>query len=91
MKDDCAVRTLLLSYVGLLAERASYGPGDGFEYGLWDDLMRPVPTRVSHEEKVELVSLVMLSDCWVSFNLHTGMLQLIDLDDWDSLLERRGH
>jgi hypothetical protein len=55
--QDRTIRRLLLSYVGLLAERESYGPGDGFEYVLWDDLMRPVPERVSREERAELVSL----------------------------------
>jgi hypothetical protein len=40
-RQDCTIRHLLLSYVSLLAERESYGPGDGFEYVLWDDLMRP--------------------------------------------------
>jgi hypothetical protein len=46
-RQDCTIRHLLLSYVSLLAERESYGPGDGFEYVLWDDLMRPVPELVS--------------------------------------------
>jgi hypothetical protein len=32
-----------------------------------------------------------MSDHWVSFNMQTGMLQLIDIDAWRSLLERRDH
>jgi hypothetical protein len=90
-RQDCTIRHLLLSYVSLLAERESYGPGDGFEYVLWDDLMRPVPELVSREERAELASLVIMSDHWVSFNMQTGMLQLIDIDAWRSLLERRDH
>jgi hypothetical protein len=29
---------LLLSYIGFVAERNSFGPGDNFEYLLWDEL-----------------------------------------------------
>jgi hypothetical protein len=88
---DGTIRDLLLSYVGLLAERHAYGPGEGFEYALWDDLLRPAPTLVSEEERAELVDLVLMSGCWVSFDLQTGMLQLLDVRDWASLLERRDH
>ena len=92
MKDrDGAIRDLLLSYVGLLAERHAFGPGEGFEYALWDDLLRPQPTLVSEEERGELTDLVLMSGCWVSFDLQTGMLQLLDIREWASLLARRDH
>jgi hypothetical protein len=74
-----------------LAERHAYGPGEGFEYALWDDLLLPKPTLVSEDERGELVDLVLMSGCWVSFDLQTGMLQIMDLRSWASLLERRGH
>jgi hypothetical protein len=32
------MQELLLSYVSLLADRNSFGPGDNFEYLLWDEL-----------------------------------------------------
>jgi hypothetical protein len=82
---------LLLSFVGLLAERHAYGPGDGFEFLLWDDLLLVKPTLVSIEEKKELVSLIIRTDAWVSFNLEIGMLQLIDIDAWRIVLENRHH
>jgi len=90
-QDDCTLTRLLLSYVGLLAERHAYGPGDGFEFLLWDDLLLVKPTLVSIEEKTELVSLIIQTEAWVSFNLDTGMLQLIDLDAWRILLQNRDH
>jgi hypothetical protein len=90
-QDDCTLAKLLLSYVSLMAERHAYGPGDNFEYALWDDLLRAQPTLVSLEEKHELVSLIVRTDSWVSFNLDTGMLQLIDLDAWRIMLEHRDH
>jgi hypothetical protein len=92
MRDEgCTIRQLLWSYVGFLAERHAYGPGEGFEYALWDDILLPVPTLVSREEWAELASLVIRSGCWVSFNIKTGILQLIDIDAWRSLLECRDH
>jgi hypothetical protein len=39
IQDDCTLSRLLLSFVGLLAERHAYGPSDGFEFVLWDDLL----------------------------------------------------
>jgi hypothetical protein len=90
-RDDCTLTRLLLSYVGLLGERHAYGPGDGFEFVLWDDLLLKQPTLVSREEKKELVSLIIRTDAWVSFNLETGMLQLIDIDAWRIVLENRDH
>jgi hypothetical protein len=90
-QDDCTLSRLLLSYVGLLAERHAYGPGDGFEFLLWDDLLLKQPTLVSREEKKELVNLIIRTDAWVSFNLQTGMLQLIEIDDWRIVLDNRDH
>jgi hypothetical protein len=90
-RDDCTLTRLLLSYVGLLGERHAYGPGDGFEFVLWDDLLLVKPTLVSREEKKELVSLIIRTDAWVSFNLETGMLQLIEIDAWRIVLENRDH
>jgi hypothetical protein len=90
-KDDCTLTRLLLSFVGLLAERHAYGPGDGFEFFLWDDLLLKKPTLVSLEEKKELVSLIIRTNAWVSFNLDTGMLQPIEIDAWSIVLENRDH
>jgi hypothetical protein len=90
-QDDGTLTRLLLSYVGLLAERHAYGPGDGFEFLLWDDLLLTQPTLVSTEEKHELVSLIIQTDAWVSFNVDTGMLQLIDIDAWRIMLQNRDH
>jgi hypothetical protein len=89
--DDGTLHQLLLSYVSLLAERHAYGPGDNFELLLWDDLMRAQPTLVSLDEKKELVSLIIRTDAWVSFNLDIGMLQVIELDAWRIMLENRDH
>jgi hypothetical protein len=88
---DCTLARLLLSHVGLIAEIHSYGPGDGFEFLLWDDLLLTKPTLVSIEEKRELVSLIIRTDAWVSFDLETSMLQLIDIDAWRIVLENRDH
>jgi hypothetical protein len=90
-RDDCTLTRLLLSYVGLLAERHAYGPGDGFEFLLWDDLLLEKPKLVSIDEKKELVSLIIRTDAWVSFNVQTGMLQLIEIDAWRIMLENRDH
>jgi hypothetical protein len=89
--DDCTLHRLLLSYVSLLAERHAYGPGDNFEFLLWDDLMQAKPTLVSIDEKNELISLIVRCDAFVSFNLEIGMLQLIELDAWRIMLENRDH
>jgi hypothetical protein len=90
-RNDCTLARLLLSYVSLLAERHSYGPGDNFELLLWDDLQLAKPTLVSLDEKKELISLIIRTDAWVSFNLDTSMLQLIDIDAWRIVLENRDH
>jgi hypothetical protein len=90
-RDDCTMTRLLLSYVGLLGERHAYGPGDGFEFVLWDDLLLKEPTLVSREEKKEIVNLIIRTNAWVSFNVDTGMLELIDIDAWRIVLENRDH
>jgi hypothetical protein len=90
-RDDDTLRKLLVSYVGLLAERHACGPGDGFEFRLWDDLHRPKPTLVSGDEKDELISLIIRTDAWVTFNLKRAMLQFIDLDAWRIVLKNRDH
>jgi hypothetical protein len=90
-EEDCTLHKLLLSYVSLLAERYSYGPGEGFEFRLWDDLLLAKPTLVSVDEKNELVGLIIRTDAWVSFNIETGMLQLIDIDAWGIMLKNRDH
>jgi hypothetical protein len=90
-QDDCTIGGILLNYVSLLAELNTYGPGDGFEFKLWDDLLLEKPTLVEPDIKQELVSLIIRTDSWVSFNLETGMLQLIDIDAWRIVLENRDH
>jgi hypothetical protein len=90
-RDDCTLAKLLLSFVGLLAERHAYGPGDGFEFVLWDDLLLVKPTLVSIEEKTELVSLIIRMNAWGSFNVDTGMLELIGIEAWADVLETRDH
>jgi hypothetical protein len=89
--EDCTLHRLLLSYVSLMAERHAYGPGDGFEFALWDDLQLAQPRLVSLDEQQELVGLILRTDAWVSFNLDTAMLQLIELDAWHIMLEHRDH
>jgi hypothetical protein len=93
MTDQATMQQLLLSYVGLLAERHSYAPDEGFEYALWDDLQRGAnkTTLVSDEEASELVYLAINTDRWVTYNVATGMFQLIDMDAWMPLLQKRGH
>jgi hypothetical protein len=85
------MRELLLSYVGLLAERHLYAPGDNFEYVLWDDLLKKNPELVDREEKAEIVTLIIRTDAWVTFDVDSGMFALIDIDAWRLLLQKRGH
>jgi hypothetical protein len=91
MGNENTLQNLLLSYVVLVLERNGYGPGDNGEFRLWDDLLKKEPELVSREEKQELVSLIIRLDQWVSFNVSTGMLQLIDIDAWRIMLENRDH
>jgi hypothetical protein len=87
------MQALLLSYVGLLAERHAVGPDENFEYQLWDDLDgNPPPLRfLSNEEAAELTFLAMRTDSWVTYDFETGMFKLIAMDEWFELLRKRGH
>jgi hypothetical protein len=89
--EDCTIRQLLLSFVGLLAERHAYAPDEMFEYKLWDDLLRPDPQLVSLDEKKELITLIVRGNVWVTYNLETRMFQLIDIDEWRGMLNHREH
>jgi hypothetical protein len=89
--EDCTLHRLLLSYVGLMAERHAYGPGDNFELLLWDDLLLAQPKLVSIEEKHELVGLIIRTDAWVTYDVKSRMWRLIDLDAWRIVLEKRDH
>jgi hypothetical protein len=93
MGDLKTMQELLLSYVGLLAERHSRAPDENFEYDLWDDLHRDPQqlTLVSRPERNELIFLIINTDSWVTYNFDTGMFGLIDMDAWLALLSKRGH
>ena len=93
MSHEATKRQLLLSYMGLLAERHSYGPDDNFEYLLWDDLKlgQGKTKLVTDQEASELVWLAIGTDSWVTYNLETGMFQLIEMDAWHMLLAKRDH
>jgi hypothetical protein len=82
---------LLLRYVGLLAERHAFRPDEGFEFVLWEDLLRDHHELVSYEECLELTSLVWRIHCWVRDDFATGRLQRIAVDDWLALLATRAH
>ena len=88
MSQDQTMDTLLLSYVSLLTERNAYGPGEGFEYVLWDQLNLESSEMLSREERDELRFLVQRTKHWVTYNLESGKLELIDLQSW---AESRGH
>jgi hypothetical protein len=89
--QDKTLACLLLSYVGLLADRHGYAPGENFEFLLWDDVMRATPTLVSIEEKQELVSLTLRTEAWVTYDFESRMWRLIDLEAWRMILEHRDH
>jgi hypothetical protein len=93
MSDLETKRQLLLSYIGLLAERNSYAPGGGFEYALWDDMKRGQGKTqlIDDGEAAEIVWLAIETDCWVTYNYETGRFELIDMDEWHLLLQKRGH
>jgi hypothetical protein len=94
MGDEIAkMKELLLSYVSLIAERNAFGPGDNFEYLLWDDLHgRFEDTQyVSFEEGHEIIALAVRSDSWVAYNDNTRMFELIDMRAWEELLSKRNH
>jgi hypothetical protein len=92
-RDIDTMNQLLLSYIGLLAERHAYGAGEGFEYQLWDDLQAnlPQPRLLSAEEAEELMYLAVYAHSWVTYDVQTATLQVIDLDPWRELVAKRGH
>jgi hypothetical protein len=87
------MKELLLSYVGLIAERNEFAPGDNFEYLLWDDLNGQIKDTkyVSFDEGYEIIGLAVNTDSWVTYNDETRMLELIDMDEWKEMLRRRGN
>jgi len=91
--DERQMKELLLSYVSLIAERNEFGPGDNFEYLLWDDLHGKFEDTkyVSFEEGHEIIFLATQTDSWVAYNDETRMFELIDMDAWEDLLSKRGH
>jgi hypothetical protein len=93
MSETDKMKALLLSYVGLMAERNAFAPGDNFEYLLWDTLHGLIKdtTYVSLEEGTEIIWLATQTDSWVTYNDETRMFELIDLDEWEALVKKRGH
>jgi hypothetical protein len=93
MHDEPKMKELLLSYVSLTAGRNGFAPGDNFEYLLWDDLHgRFEDTKyVSFDEGHEIIRLAVETNCWVTYNDDTRMFELIDLDEWEELIKKRGH
>jgi hypothetical protein len=92
-EDPQKMQALLLSYISLMAERNSFGPGDNFEYLLWDDLHGRFEdtTYVSVEEGTEIIFLATQTDSWVAYNDQTHMFEVIDMDAWEDILSKRGH
>jgi hypothetical protein len=84
---------LLLSYIGLLATRNEYAPGDFFDFDLWDDLAEDPPRLrlLSNEEAEELTFLARKTDSWATYDLESLMFKIIGLGEWMELLEKRGH
>jgi hypothetical protein len=93
MPHEAEKKALLLSYISLLAERNAFGPGENFEYKLWDTLHGKFEDTeyVTIEEGMEIVYLAATTDSWVTYNDETRMFELIDLDEWEALGEKRGH
>jgi hypothetical protein len=93
MSDMDTTRHLLLSFIGLLAERHACAPDEGFEYRLWDDIGRGAGQRrlVDDDEADEIAWLALETHSWVTYNDETGLFSLIGLDDWFRLLSKRGH
>ena len=84
---------LLLSYIGLMAERHGFAPGDNFEYRLWDTLHGSFADTkyVSLDEGAEIIYLAVETDSWVTYNDETRMFELIDMQEWEELLSKRGN
>jgi hypothetical protein len=87
------MKALLLSYISLMAERNSLAPGDNFEYLLWDELhgLTTDAKYVSIEEGAEIIWLATNTDSWVAYNDDTRMFDIIDMDEWEELVKKRGH
>jgi hypothetical protein len=87
------MKALLLSYVSLIAERNAFGPGDNFEYKLWDTLHGSFANTdyVTIEEGHEIIFLTTQTDSWVAYNDETRMFEVIDMDAWEDLLSKRGY
>jgi hypothetical protein len=85
------MRSLLLSYVGLIAGRNGFAPGENFEYRLWDTLHGRFEDTdyVTLEEGEELIMLAVKTDCWVTYNDENRMWELIPRDEWEQLLAKR--
>lgn len=93
MDEQQQIRAILLSYISLLAELHEKAIDDGIEYDLWDEVQQDGPPwrLIDHEQRDELRWLIAQSHCWATYDLMLGMLQIIDLDEWHSLLARRAH
>jgi hypothetical protein len=94
MSDTHAqMRALLVRYIRAIAERNGFGPGENFEYKLWDTLHGRFEDTddVTLDEGQEIVWLAVETDCWVTYNHETGRFELIDMDAWEDLLSKRGH
>jgi hypothetical protein len=93
VSDEHKMKELLLSYISLTAGRNGFAPGDNFEYKLWDTLHGTYEDTqyVTLEEGKEIVWLAVETDCWVTYNDETRRFELIDLDEWEALVKKRGH
>jgi hypothetical protein len=93
MSDEDKMKEILLSYVGLMAERNAFAPGDNFEYVLWDDLHGQISDTkyVSVDEGMEIIFLATQTESWVTYNDETRMFELIDLDEWEALVKKRNN
>ena len=94
MSDEIRkMKEILLSYIGLIAERNEFAPGDNFEYLLWDDLNGQIKDTkyVSFDEGHEIIGLAVHSNSWVTYSEDSRMFEIIDLDEWKELLKKRGH
>jgi len=94
MSDESqTMKELLLSYISLMAERHGFAPGDNFEYRLWDTLHGSFADTqyVSLDEGAEIIYLAVETDSWVTYNDETRMFELIDLDEWEELIKKRGN
>jgi hypothetical protein len=87
------MKELLLSYVDLIAERNAFGPGENFEYLLWDTLHGSLAGAdyVSLEEGTEIIFLATQTDSWVAYSDETRMFEVIDMEALEDLLAKRGH